>query len=365
MSRGLSHELREVMKRQSLWSRMLFKVAADVASRSETDVVEENALWNRVMDELAREATDPRDRSGHLDAKETIEATRKRLAVDDERRRRVWGVLREAEPFYVSPEICRLISSLAASLPATTFDEHMIPTTYGFVWLGTPLVEPPFDELDDGERVIEAFSWQPTLSEDLCDGERGLSIVGYGDTRAGSLSQRLSVTHRQYLVFGKTIRGEQERLARERAALGSLPALDVSDRAKRLRATLGRQEPGDRARDFVSTFFVLINQRLLARTRRPLKSDGRSASSRSSVSPGPDMLNIFTLRGFERRDYERPETHREIEWACRWLVRWHWRRSQPYGPGRSLRKTVLVPPHIKGPEDKPFRPRDRGFGVVR
>lgn len=45
----------------------------------------------------------------------------------------------------------------------------------------------------------------------------------------------------------------------------------------------------------------------------------------------------------ERRSYSR-----------RWIVSGHF-RNQAYGPAHSLRRTIWIPPHLKGPEDAPFK----------
>jgi hypothetical protein len=45
------------------------------------------------------------------------------------------------------------------------------------------------------------------------------------------------------------------------------------------------------------------------------------------------------------------------EYSCQWIVKPHW-RQQAYGPGRSLRKAILIAEHIRGPQDKPLRVRD-------
>ena len=40
-------------------------------------------------------------------------------------------------------------------------------------------------------------------------------------------------------------------------------------------------------------------------------------------------------------------------------------RLQPYGPGRSLRKLIIVGPYIKGPAGKPLRVRQEVKAFVR
>lgn len=52
-----------------------------------------------------------------------------------------------------------------------------------------------------------------------------------------------------------------------------------------------------------------------------------------------------------------------VDWSCRWLVHGHWRkRAERLGPG----EPIYVRPHLKGPENKPFRaPRERVYRVRR
>lgn len=50
-----------------------------------------------------------------------------------------------------------------------------------------------------------------------------------------------------------------------------------------------------------------------------------------------------------------------LDHQYRWQVRGHW-RMQPYGPGRSLRRKVWIEEQVRGPEDKPIKPR---VNVVR
>jgi hypothetical protein len=58
-------------------------------------------------------------------------------------------------------------------------------------------------------------------------------------------------------------------------------------------------------------------------------------------------------------------SHRgEVEWTHRWPVRGHW-RNQPFGPGRSQRRRVWIPPYVKGPQDKPLVIKDTIWSLER
>ncbi|WP_297740799.1 hypothetical protein [uncultured Tessaracoccus sp.] len=49
--------------------------------------------------------------------------------------------------------------------------------------------------------------------------------------------------------------------------------------------------------------------------------------------------------------------------TCRYVVREH-TRQQAYGPGRSLRRTITVPAHVRGPEDAPLKHRNYRVAVT-
>lgn len=72
-------------------------------------------------------------------------------------------------------------------------------------------------------------------------------------------------------------------------------------------------------------------------------------------------VKVVNLRTLARRP-SAPSEPREggREYAHRWVVRGHW-RQQAHGPGRSLRRTTWVPPHVKGPEGAPFLPAETVF----
>ncbi|GAI71048.1 unnamed protein product [marine sediment metagenome] len=55
--------------------------------------------------------------------------------------------------------------------------------------------------------------------------------------------------------------------------------------------------------------------------------------------------------------------HRDVEWACQWIVGGHW-RNQWY-PSKHEYRPKYIASYIKGPEDKPLRNPGRLFAVVR
>ena len=102
------------------------------------------------------------------------------------------------------------------------------------------------------------------------------------------------------------------------------------------------------------------------REERPPRPEARR-SERKGRSATVKVVYLRRLDHSGTEDDSPPEErdeHGRVDWSCRWLVRPHF-RSQPYGPGRSLRRTILVGPYVKGPEDKPLRRPTEVKAVVR
>jgi hypothetical protein len=87
------------------------------------------------------------------------------------------------------------------------------------------------------------------------------------------------------------------------------------------------------------------------------------------IGPSPNFgdVRVIDLRRYATRggvavgetdpDYAR-------QWSHRWVVSGHW-RQQPYGPGRTLRKTIWIDPFVKGPDDRPLIVRDDVYVMRR
>lgn len=105
--------------------------------------------------------------------------------------------------------------------------------------------------------------------------------------------------------------------------------------------------------------WLLIAQRLTETAPVQVDKAIRKAYQRAG-RPTPDV-RLVRIRGSNstrhphaamahRPDGERPATPHEY----RWWVKAHW-RQQPYGPGRALRRPLLVLPQLRGPDDKPIK----------
>jgi hypothetical protein len=115
-------------------------------------------------------------------------------------------------------------------------------------------------------------------------------------------------------------------------------------------------------RQLLATFLALLQTESLATVgeHRPSRQVVRAAQRRKEPIPSP--VKIVTLRRPHRPTGRTNKTGRHV--SHRFPVRAH-HRNQAYGPGRELRKRILVPAHVRGPEDGPFIPKETVYRLIR
>lgn len=112
---------------------------------------------------------------------------------------------------------------------------------------------------------------------------------------------------------------------------------------------------------FAALWALLQQRRLIERHEvRPIKQARRRLERAGDRLP--TNVEVVHLRRAEYRPTGQVEGERRVK--VRFLVRPHWRR-QAHGPDRSLRKLILVPPHMKGPEGAPLQHVERVWSVDR
>lgn len=116
-------------------------------------------------------------------------------------------------------------------------------------------------------------------------------------------------------------------------------------------------------RRLLAALWATLNQKRLISTEevRP-GPNTRKRLERRGHGNRDETVQIVHLRRTEYQTVERTDHGRHV--GVRFVVRPHYRR-QPYGPGRSLRRIVLVPAHWRGPDDAPVSHAERVWEVDR
>lgn len=118
-----------------------------------------------------------------------------------------------------------------------------------------------------------------------------------------------------------------------------------------------------RLRGFVVAASTFLRQRLFAVESRRAERHARKRLTAAGWD-GDANVSVVLLRA---RDSGREATAGEpvdVEWSHRWIVRGHVR--QQYYPSLGTNLPLWIHPHVKGPDDKPLKPRTTPvFAVTR
>jgi hypothetical protein len=112
----------------------------------------------------------------------------------------------------------------------------------------------------------------------------------------------------------------------------------------------------------VGAAWILMGQNTFSETRVIGQTEVAPTSGDSEPAPvrerGPAPVTIVELRREINQHSRSAVKGSKREYRGRWMVGWpngFW-RQQAYGPGRSLRKPILIAPHTAGPQGAPLIP---------
>jgi hypothetical protein len=252
--------------------------------------------------------------------------------------------LEDASLWYVTADMSQLVGSAATSLPPTTLTPELLPSKCGLAVFATPLTGMSADE-----TTIDAVMGVPLDEQVPPHSPVEVHALLWGDSE----TIKVRVDRREYVG-----------IAIYRA---------VEDNGSQMWVPLGRtdwiygddtEEPTDPAlvghdlrlasmaedRRWMACLWLLASQKRVGeQTVIPPDRAARRRSAREGRSAEVRLIDVRHKAEAAAGDGE----GRAVEWSHRWLVSPHW-RQQAYGPGRTLRRPVFIPPHIKGPQDKPL-----------
>lgn len=109
---------------------------------------------------------------------------------------------------------------------------------------------------------------------------------------------------------------------------------------------------------WICTASMFLEQEILSSTPTHV---GKYIAKR--VPDHEPLCHVISLRKTIQHEHPQTAGESDIEWACRWLVRGHWRNQ--YFPSTGTRAPIWIHPHVKGPEDKPFRALPTVYSVTK
>lgn len=242
--------------------------------------------------------------------------------------------LREADLYYVSPEMAKLAHVAADSLPPCELHREDVPSRSGFlVFGGRGEVTRNVDESREllvGELLVgmhAAFWSAAPYAEDS-----GI-VMSFYTSKSGMMSVANELSWRE--SFASDPR------------LIWMPA-DLKWMYGNNESATGRVEHGDVIATSLRSTWLLMQQKI-ARVQEvaPDRAARRRAAREGREAPA---VRVIELR---RPDVPRAPGMSDREYHHQWIVRGHW-RMQPYGPERSRQRPVWIAPHVKGPEGAPM-----------
>jgi hypothetical protein len=248
------------------------------------------------------------------------------------------------ETFYWNPSICRIIESVASTIPDNwRLSAERLPAQRGFFWFDKPVlvdvdgVVPLPDILDaHGPSVYEAIGWIPGLST---RGDHGVILSAFTKTPGRPLYPTHHSSMWEVESFGDLCKGM-------------------------IQETNGWVETlsGLRLVRLFAACLAFLEQRILIAPHQRAERHARKRLERQGLVYEP-LIRVVELR----RKQARTEYHGDaepVEWSHQWIVSGHWR--QQWYPSLNANQPVWIMPYVKGPEDKPLKPpRAKVFAVVR
>ena len=275
-----------------------------------------------------------------------------------------WERLPEAQLIHVSPMMTDFITAAAESVPAgMTLTPEDAPTPTGLVVFGRPVYGTDAGPDNPGQPVrVDGIMWgnvhlpprdipwyDPRWVEQNL---KGVSVAMFRMIEPGQDDVLgIDVQRTIWVPLGRTDWPWGDRMDEKPSDF--LP--NASDEQ-----WVSMQED----RRLLAALWGVINQKRLVESFDVMPDRGlRRRLARAGHGGRDEKVRIVHLRRTEYSMLDRTEeTGRHVK--VRFPVRPFYRR-QPYGPGRSLRRIVLVPAHWRGPDDAPITHAERVWSVDR
>ena len=254
--------------------------------------------------------------------------------------------LHSGKPLWMSAEITRLVfeSSLAMPPLGKVLDFWRLPKR-GFLLLGSPLeeesglsgaIDSEVHEAEPMTVAVTAFSWAVASARS----EAALFIIAWATDQAVEDA------------YDEDQQGALE---------GALVAVPVPLIPMSYTWYHEREDDGEPTVANWPRFLGALSEWMSQTIVTTPKSLDRAGARRAERADLPTEVGVTTFR---RLKHHPPQTSSDREYSHRWVVSEHW-RNQPCGPGNRDRRPMLIPPHVKGPLDKPLVVKNTVWANIR
>lgn len=261
---------------------------------------------------------------------------------------------REAEPFWLAHDIQEAVLRGSAQvhqdadhpLGAHRFQMTDLPVRTGLVWLAQPLALQIEGEHGTGVAVVRGLFFDRALKDPV---EGAIHLRPEKRGAANSMG------------IVSWIDADRSPMFNDFGLKGLIPYVHPylsENQTLREYLDIVREQYGDSQYDlavhqfpvaFMVSLFSLLQQRVLLFGGSGLERAARKVAERDGLKT---QVQVLTWR---KAQYRYPEGHvpGRIDWSCRWPVTEHVRHYR--NPDGSIRKSVVIPSYIKGPDTKPLK----------
>jgi hypothetical protein len=253
---------------------------------------------------------------------------------------------KQAELYWVSPEMCDIIATLAPSIPDCT---PQAPVRDAFVIFAKPI---PGTDAENGEVIytsailwgtINMYRIGPCIAAETYAWR---DLVGmYRGLDADQQEQFRQIYPNRLMPTG----GSEWPLDGLISEFKSLPLENPVQQASIMED-----------RRILATFWALASQKIVVET---VERPGGRAAARQAQREGRKLDEVRVIRLREPTARTPSGATSDVEWSHRWLVGRHW-RNQWY-PSKGQHAPKLIEAYVKGPEDKPLKIRETVRALVR
>jgi hypothetical protein len=265
------------------------------------------------------------------------------------------GGLAQGELYAVEGQARALLDVAAGSLPLEhSVTPDLLPSSLGVVWLDRPIVT-RFTQLGF-DVPIRLISWNISVGEGETRGMLGAlgRVKLFGDPPAPGWATNI--------IIGCWCEGNTKDGIRRPPLLYFSCSIEPNSSIRALQEIDPDTSFLEGLR-FIVAFWRFVQQRILIAPKRHADRATARRLARQDVLV-ESTVRVVVLRHAEREPVGAVADRDMPEWHFRWLVRGHWRNQ--YFPASATHKPIWINPHMKGPDDKPFKaPRATVYEVVR
>lgn len=261
-------------------------------------------------------------------------------------RRWMEHAIKDAQLYWVSPEMTEVIETLAPSIPDCY---PQPPVENGFVMFGRSVAG---TDAQNGTTIFTtAFLWDKTLMGNGVGECLALETYAWRDLVSdySGLTEDLKEKFRAVVPTRLFPTGGSEWPVDSMTSdFSRLPFDDSLKHASMLED-----------RKLMAAFWALCSQKIVVETVQP-PSRAQVRDSKRRGRGEPPSVRVIRLREATRTGHG---AGRDVEWSHRWIVGSHW-RNQWY-PSTGQHRPKLIEAYQKGPSDKPLKVRETVRALVR